>query len=267
MLRIQTYITRLIVLALLVISLTGCGQSDPSGNDLINVREAYTKGFYLEARAGYERYLQLYPQGDFRLEAWNRLLEISLNVSGDLDRAIGLLEAMILEYGTEQETAWKLMNRLGELYELNGEAVKSLEARERSLEFSGGELSKTVPTRLAMALLQRGLREYGLAVDMLKICADNAIDPELRALCLYEEAQTYSFMQSWGQAKEVLEVIVAEKQAEEKIYAQSVFLLGDVYEQELNFGKARELFESIKETYPNPKVIEIRLKNLGKHQP
>lgn len=261
------HIIRIIALALVVISLTACGQGGGEDSELETVRAAYTKGFYLEARSGYERYLQLYPQGENRLEAWDRLLEIALNVSGDLNRAIGLLEAMILEYGQDQETAWTLMNRLGELHAQNNQPAEALEALERSLEFSGGEPDKTVPTRLSMARLQRNQREYGLAVDLLKICAQEAGDPELRALCLYEEAQTYSFMQSWGQAKEVLEVIVAEGEAEEKIHAQTVFLLADVYEQEFNYSKARELFESIMAIYPNPKVIEIRLQNLGKDQP
>lgn len=262
---LSKHIIHLLALVLLVVAMTACDQGGKDTSDLEAVREAYTQGFYLEARSGYERYLQLYPKGADRLEAWDRLLEIALNVSGDLDRAIGLLEAMILEYGQDQETTWELMNRLGELYEQNGQRVKALEWRERSLEFSGGDPQKTVPTRIAMALLQRSQREYDLAVDLFKACAEETKDPELRALCLYEEAQTYSFMQSWGQAKEVLEVIVAEKQAEEKIYAQSVFLLADVYEQEMKFDKAKELFQSILDTYPNPKVIEIRLQNLGKN--
>lgn len=260
-------LTRLLALALLVVSVTACGRGGGEASDLETVRQAYTKGFYLEARSGYERYLQLYPKGEHRLEAWERLLEIALNVSGNLERAISLLEAMILEYGHDNEVAWNLMNRLAELYEQGGQRVKALEAREKSLDFIGGDTERSVRTRLAMARLQRAQREYGLAVDLLKGCAGQAAEPKLRALCLYEEAQTYSFMQSWGQAKEVLEILVREKQAEPKIYAQAVFLLADVYEQELNFDKARELFKSIQASYPNPKVIEIRLQNLGKDQP
>ncbi len=259
--------TPLLALVLLVAIIASCGQGQGDGPEIESVREAYTKGFYLEARSGYERYLQLYPAGEFRLEAWERLLEIALNVSGNLDQAINLLEAMILEFGHSSDAVWGLMNRLGELYEQNGQRSQALEAREKSLEFVLDNPEKSVVTRLAMARLYRDQREFGLAVELLKIAAEQATTPQKRAECLYETAQTYSFMQSWGQSKEVLEVIVKEKQAEEKIFSQAVFLLADVFEQEMNFKRARELFESIKNTYPNPKVIEIRLENLGKDQP
>ncbi|MBU1247291.1 MAG: DUF3808 domain-containing protein [Proteobacteria bacterium] len=256
--------TRLIALGLLAVILVACSQGGGDTSDIKPIREAYAKGFYLEARSGYERYLQLYPKGEFRLEAWERLLEIAMNVSGNMDQAISLLEAMILEFGHENEAAWDLMNRLADMYEQNNQRTQALAALEKSLDFSADDPGKTIDTRMHMARLYRTEREYDLAVDLLKRCVEEATDPKLRAECLYEEAQTYSYMQSWGQAKEVLEVIVKEKQADEAIYPQAVFLLADVYEQELNYPKARALFESIKETYPNPKVIEIRLQNLGK---
>ncbi len=181
MLIFRKHIPRLLALVVLVVLVTACDQGGGVGAELETVRQAYAQGFYLEARSGYERYLQLNPKGEYRLEAWDRLLEIALNVSGNLERAIGLLEAMILEYGQDQQTTWNLINRLAELYEQNGQLVKALETRERSLEFSGGDPQKTIPTRMSMALLQRSQREYGLAVDLFKICAEEATDPELRA--------------------------------------------------------------------------------------
>jgi tetratricopeptide (TPR) repeat protein len=257
---------RLLALALLVVLPAACGQGGGE-DDLDAIREAYVQGFYLEARTGYERYLQLHPQGGHRKEAWQRLLEISLNVTGDTKRSISLLEAMILEFGQDREATWGLMNRLGALYEQIGDYPQSLAAREKSLEFAGDDTGRIVETRLAMARTQRTQREYDLAARLFARCAEQAPDAALRALCRYEEAQTYTFMQSWGQAKEVLEAMMADEPGDPDVHAQAVFLLADVYEQEMNFAKARQLFESIRETYPNPMVVEIRLKNLGRTKP
>lgn len=241
---------------------SGPGSSEKA--DLEVVREAYMNGFYIEAKDGYERYLQLYPKGDHRLEAWERLLEIALNVKGDLDRSIVLLEAMILEYGEKSDAAWQLMFQLAELYEQRGDRSKALDTWEKCLDLSKSNDQRKVETMLRMAGVHRVLRNYDRALTLLQQCENIAPDGATRARCQYEEAQTYSFMQSWGQAKEVLEVIMADGVAEEDIQALAVFLLADVYEQELDYARARELFESIKDIYPNPKVIQIRLENMGK---
>jgi hypothetical protein len=37
-----------------------------------------------------------------------------------------------------------------------------------------------------------------------------------------------------------------------------------VYEQEMDYDRARKLFQSIRDTYPNPKAIQVRLENMGR---
>ncbi|SKA94401.1 Tetratricopeptide repeat-containing protein [Paucidesulfovibrio gracilis DSM 16080] len=255
----------LLMAAMLAGALTACGGSgSDEETDLLEVREAYMNGFYVEAKEGYESYLQRYPKGSHRLEAWERLLEISLNVKGDLDRSIVLLEAMILEYGEKSDAAWKLMFQLAELYEQRGDRTKALDTWEKCLELGGEDPGRRVETMLRMAAVHRVLRNYDHALSLLQQCEQQAPDGPTRARCQYEEAQTYSFMQSWGQAKEVLEVIMADGVADEETHALAVFLLADVYEQEMDYERARELFESIADTYPNPKVIQIRLRNMGR---
>ena len=257
-----------VLLAVLIASalLVGCDAGGSAEDEVLDpVREAYVQGFYMEARLGYERYLQLFPKGEHRLEAWERLLEIALNVEGDLDGSIAHLEAMILEFGDRPDSTWPLMTQLAGLHEQRGNVNKALEIWEKAMELAAGNAERMMTTELNMARLYRIKREYGAALELLSRCEKTATDPHIRMQCLYEVAQTYSFMQSWGQAKEVLEVIVAAgDEAPEDIHTLSVFLLADVYEQEMDLDRARELFESIMDTYPNPKVIEIRLENLGK---
>ncbi|MGE4290916.1 MAG: tetratricopeptide repeat protein [Desulfovibrio sp.] len=255
----------LALLATLCGMLAACSVSGSSEReDLEAVRTAYMNGFYIEAKEGYESYLQRYPKGESRLEAWERLLEIALNVKGDLDRSIVLLEAMILEYGEKSSSAWTLMFQLAELYEQRGDRTKALDTWQKCLELGRDDTQRKVETLLRMAAVHRVLHNYDRALTLLQKCEELSPDGPTRARCQYEEAQTYSFMQSWGQAKEVLEVIMADGVADKDTQALAVFLLADVYEQEMDYDRARELFLSIANTYPNPKVIQIRLEKMGK---
>ena len=157
---------RFLLCLLLLVCVVACSTDNEETRELQDVRTAYTEGFYLKARAGYEQYLQRFPQGQFRFEAWNRLLEIAVDVSGDQKRAISILEAMILEYDQDQEIAWELMNHLAELYEQNGQIMQALETRDKSLFFVGEDTQRMLITRLAIASLQRSRLEYTSALAM-----------------------------------------------------------------------------------------------------
>ncbi|WP_243544504.1 tetratricopeptide repeat protein [Pseudodesulfovibrio tunisiensis] len=261
---IRTY--ALALFAALLICLSGCGPNDAPGmKDIRQAREAYSKGFFLEAEKGYEHYLQDQPQGKFREEAWERLAEISIAYKGDLERAVVLLEAMYLELGRDNELAWKVMSQLGDVYDQLGNWAKALESYEKCLAHAAGDPKAVADTQLRMAKLYRRQGNFDLVAATLENCADTASDPQARARCLYELAQSYSFINSWNQAKKSLERLLVLDGADEEIRALGTFLLADIYEAEREYAKARELLMSIRETYPNPKVVESRLNSLDAH--
>jgi len=120
----------------------------------------------------------------------------------------------------------------------------------------------TYATQLRMAKLYRSMGNYELVADTLENCADSADNDESKARCLYELAQSYSFISNLNQSKRALESLLELKELSEETHALAVFLLADIYENERDYPKTKELLESIASTYPNPKVIESRLANL-----
>lgn len=253
----------LITLATAIIFAVACSrESSPGSEDIDRAREAYSKGFYLEAEKNYERYLQIEPQGEYRKEAWNRLSEIAVTIKGDHDRAVVLLEAMYLELGTDRDAAWRIMFQLGEVYAELGDPQKSIEAFEKCLVHASEVPEHTYKTQLRMAKLYRAMGNYDLVAATLENCADSAVDSETKAMCLYELAQSYSFISSWNQARKALEGLLELKDVPEDSHALAVFLLADIYENERNYAKSKQLLESILTTYPNPKVVESRLASL-----
>ena len=256
----------LIILAALCLFACTRGGSD-GADDLEQARDAYSKGFYLEAEKGYERYLQVEPQGKDRKEAWERLSEISISIKGDLDRAVVLLEAMYLELGNDPEDAWRIMYQLGDVYAQLGNLNKAVESYEKCLVHAGQNADRTCRTQLRMAKLYRAMGNYDLVAVTLSSCADTAEDSESKAKCLYELAQSYSFISNWSQSKRALEALLALPGVSEETRSLSVFLLADIYENERDYAKTRELLDSILTTYPNPKVVETRLANLPEVEP
>jgi len=255
----------LIVIVLLATMLVGwgCKQGGSSGNeDIEYARDSYSRGLYLEAEKSYERYLQVEPQGEFREEAWNRLSEIAVTIKEDYDRAVVLLEAMYLELGTDPDAAWRIMFQLGNVYANLGNKPKAIESFEKCLVHAAGSPEHTFTTQLRMAKLYRSMGNYEMVAVTLENCADSAVSNEDKARCLYELAQSYSFISNWNQSKRALDQLLALNDISTERHALAVFLLADIYEYERNYTKTKELLESILTTYPNPKVVESRLANL-----
>ncbi|MCJ2165150.1 MULTISPECIES: tetratricopeptide repeat protein [unclassified Pseudodesulfovibrio] len=257
---------RLLLLLLLAATMgivAACSSElSPGMEDIQRARESYSKGFYLEAEKDYERYLQVEPQGEFRKEAWDRLAEIAVSIKGDYDRAVVLLEAMYLELGQDTEIAWNIMFQLGEVYSELDNIPKAIEAFEKCLIHGANSPEHTYRTQLRMARLYRNMGSYDLVAATLENCADSAQDSESKARCLYELAQSYTFISSWTQAVKALEQLLSIKEISDETRALAVFLLADIYENERDYAKTRSLLESILTTYPNPKVVETRLANL-----
>lgn len=258
-------VSRIVGLSVVVILMFALGcttEPSPGGEDIERARAAYSKGFYLEAEKDYERYLQVEPQGEYRKEAWERLSEIAVTIKEDYDRAVVLLEAMYLELGADDDTAWRIMFQLGEVYAELGNKVKSLESFEKCLVHSADNPEHAYKTQLRMARLYRDMGSYDLVATTLENCADSARDGEARARCLYELAQSYDFISSWSQAKQTLETLLDIKGLSDETRALAIFLLADVYEHDRDYATTRQLLESILTTYPNPLVVETRLAGL-----
>lgn len=252
-----------LIMVVALFGLMGCDTGgSPGSDDIDRARESYSKGLYLEAEKDYERYLQVEPQGVFRKEAWDRLSEIAIKVKNDYDRAVVLLEAMYLELGTDPQEAWRIMFELGNVYALLNNRAKAIESYEKCLIHASESPENTYTTQLQMAKLYRSMGNYELVAQTLENCADNAVSNEGKARCLYELAQSYSFISNWSQSKRALENLLELQGVSTETMALSTFLLADIYEAERNYEKTYELLLSIKDTYPNPLVIESRLSNL-----
>jgi TolA-binding protein len=250
--------------AVLVLTLVlgACAQDQGRINELADARQAFSQGHYFEAERMYEAYLQTHPRGAERWEAWSRILDISLNVRGDQEKAAGILEAMILEYGDEPERAWSVLSRLADVYVDLKRWDRATATLHKLLNIPSLGAEQQAEVHMRLAAIYQSQREYDLAQDALASCMELAREDETLAACMYDQARVMSYIQNWARAKKLLNGIRGMTRVSQERKALATFMLADIHEHEDDFATARDLLRSIRHTYPNPKVVEQRLENI-----
>ncbi|MFV0422997.1 tetratricopeptide repeat protein [Oleidesulfovibrio sp.] len=251
------------VLAVVLVAallLAGCDEKDERKELLSHARAAFAQKQYIEAERQYERYLQLYPHAENRWDVWNKLVEIARGVRGNPAAAAELLESMYLEFGLEPERAQAVLFDLATLYE-------ELHKRDKALEIwlKYQTMPDLPPRDIAEAYrhaarIYRDRGEYDLALESLRACLDIQELPQAyHARCVYELAQTDIFMNNYGRAEDLLRKLEGMTEAESTVRALGMLALADVLQQQKRYAEAKKVLLSIKDTYPNPQVIEARL--------
>ncbi|MGE4299597.1 MAG: tetratricopeptide repeat protein [Desulfovibrionaceae bacterium] len=260
----RAWVVTVCLLALLV---GACGSQSAETTILDQAREAVSSGSYLRAEELYELYIQTFPRGKQRWEAWNKLLDVTLGVRGNQEKAASILEAMYLEFGVDGRRAWGILSRLADVYRAQRKPDKAIETLQKALGIPSLEagVEPRIYRRLARINLSR--REYDQTREMLEACVAKATDVAIKGECLYDLGQTLGFMNQHDYARKVLQRVMNLDGVEMERRSQAALLLADMYEQENDLSKARDLLISILDTYPNPKVVETRLKHLEAKMP
>ncbi|MCT4535049.1 tetratricopeptide repeat protein [Halodesulfovibrio sp.] len=249
---------------MVLIFISGCTQPEIE-DEFSKARKAFINKQYSEAERSYQRYLRDNEFGAKRWDAWNRLVEITATVRGNKTKAAELLEAMLLEYSPEPARYRQILVIKGNMFMESGMWAQAIGVWSRLLTAPDVmvEEEALAYSSLGKAYLMRG--EYALAVDAFKDCRQlNLDDPEHMQRCIYELAQAYTYLASYIEAEQTLHALLQYNSVESSLAARAKLLLADIYEQQDQPAKAIAMLKEILNTYPNPKVVEFRLKNLQK---
>lgn len=256
------------LVALLLLGLfalaAGClpDSSEPK-DDLGRARKAFAESDLGDAEMYFERYLRKNPQGEQRWAVWQQLLSIALDMRRDKATAAEYLEVMLVEYGADSKLRWPLQMKLARLYaDMNNTnraaAIWETLAQESALPV---EEKATVYKELAKAYMER--LEFTPAMDAIAMCLDlKTTVPDTRADCYNYMSEIHIIMDSLKESEKTLRDLLALEGVSPEKRVLATFTLADVLEQQKKYTEAAELFDSIRESYPNTKVIEIRLGSL-----
>lgn len=249
----------------LAFTLVACpfGSMSPAQpDDLALAKEAARDRDIGDAEMYYERYLRKNPSGEHRWEVWQSLLGIALDIRHDRRVAREYLEIMLEEFTHDGERRRHIQFALADV-------ANEMRAYERAVTLweaisvdpaTHQETLADVYRKLSRAYLRR--LEFSLSKEVLDRCLRLNVAEETKAKCLYALSEAHMLTDELGPAEQALRTLLDMDIANKTLRIETVFMLADVLEQQDRIPEAAQYFESLRDEYPNPRVIEIRLSAL-----
>ncbi|MDR2893789.1 MAG: tetratricopeptide repeat protein [Deltaproteobacteria bacterium] len=254
--------SHLVALLLLPLLLVSCLEKDNAQNDLTDAREYMRHRDFIEAEKSFERYLRRNPDGPDRWEVWNHLVDLALNVRHNRMSAIELLEAMTVEYESQDEERRVVLERLASEYELARRYDRAMELWIKLDNDLGTPHLQKAGIYRSMARIYLRRLEFELARESLTYCLALEIPQSLKSDCQYDLADAYMVMEDLDAGINELRSLLEQDGVDDELRVLSVFMLADALEQKGDKAGALELFESIRFSYPNGSVMEARIEYL-----
>lgn len=237
-------------------------EDDTVKSDLAMAEQAVKARDVADAEMFYERYLRKNPKGEQRWNVWNSLLSIARNIRQDKTTTKNYLEIMLLEYGADPPKRREIQKQLAAVssqLRMYDRAVDLWEILAED-EDTPAEDKAAVYRELSHAYMRR--LEFSMATEVLDLCLQLKVAPGTKADCLYDMAEAEVFTGDLEKSEKALRSLLDIPAASSQRRVLAVFMLADVLEQQNRPDEALQLFESIQETYPNSKVIEMRISAL-----
>lgn len=250
-------------LFLVLVALGGCIES-PLSDDLAEARKAMREGEAVKAEKYLERYLREESDPELRWEAWNELIGVLEYGRRDGVWLTEGLETMLVEFGADRKRSAAILARLGEADEKAGHVEKAAEYWLRHIELSGNDSPQAVSARRRLAGLYFRMRRFDAARDTLQECLTLPVGEELRAQCLYDLAENASTLEHLEEAADFAHRLLDMEGADPNLKSRAAFIVADIHEQRQQHREALEVFLSIRDNYPNPMAVDVRIEHLKK---
>lgn len=205
-----------------------------------------------------EFYLRYHPEGQQRYAAWNKL--VSLTLRGDKNLAVQMLEAMSEEFSDYSVRLQDILLRQVELEEELRRFPDAVESWERLLALPGISAAHIVEWSSRLGRVFFLQRDFASAEEVLLSCAERTLPAATGVSCLLDLGTLYQAQNRLDDMRTVMQRILAIADISEDLRARAIFELADIEYQSGNLEEARGLFTSIRASYPNPMVIDMRLR-------
>lgn len=256
--------TALRSLTLLLLLLASCNGDD--GQELFSRAEQYfASGQFIQAEQSYEQFLQSRQSGPLRWQAWNRLLLIADKVRKHPDRTIDILQSMFLEFEDDAARSIEVLHRMAEVYRIGlNQPDKAYDVWERSLEFCRevGGACFDAHWNMAVVTMETGRMEQ--AREHYATCLELASEPGAKAATLYALAKLNLVNGDQNKALDNLNTLQRLPGEIKTHRPLAIFMAADIHAQNNRIDTARQLLESIRRTHPNPRLVELRLQQVGR---
>lgn len=251
-------------LGLLLTAQAGCDgpREDGSAKLLETARRAFLDSQYLRAEATYEHYLQAYPAGQDRLEAWRRLADIALDFRETPDKAATLLEAAVLEFAGDPATVGDLSAAAASLRFDRKEYARAAADCRAVVDLAGAADDTRLDCQLLLARLELAQGNEAQAQARYEACRQSDLPQAASARCALAQAELLLRLERYADAEPLLQKIFAGATFSPALRAQAGFALGQLKETAADKFAAREIYKAVRPLHPNPLVVDKRLELL-----
>ncbi|MFP5259197.1 MAG: hypothetical protein ACLGQH_09250 [Acidobacteriota bacterium] len=248
-------------LACLLTGQAGCGgpQPDVEGRQLETARVAFLDGRFLAAEAAYQSYLQAYPQGQARLEAWQRLIDINEDVRGDGGQAARLAETALLEFGGDPAASVVLSSRAARLRFDRREYAKAAALCQLVLDSPSAPDDHLLACHLLAARSDLARHDDARALARYAACRASRLPPSDTARCALAQAELLGRLSRESEAEPLLQDVFQAAGIDPALRAQAGFALGQLYEARNDPARAQDAYRATRPLHPNPMVVDKRL--------
>lgn len=256
-------------LFLLFFSLFACTLEELSGDDLEAANKAYVERNLPLTERLLERYLREEKNADKRWEAWTLLLQ-TVNANNQEARvSLEFLNTMLDEYENDQSRLPFILSQMGKFNELLRHYAQAADAWSAYVDLGDLEDAERVEGYRRLAAMQFGQRHFEAGEETLQQCLALPLEDHDKILCMLDLADENMARERWQEVADLCQQIF-DSDPTPAVYGLAGYLRGDALEQMGNKKEALEQFEAVRDSYPNPAVIDNRVrylqKNSGKKQ-
>lgn len=247
----------------LILILFSCSNADDIETNLLHrARTAYLIGENITSEDIYKKYLQSYPTGKFRYEAWRRIYDITVNLKYKKKDALPIIDAMILEFSNDKSLMIEILELSAQVYTDLLLTDKAIDIWGQYLDIVGNEQDNNL-ARLQLSKLYASINQYEMALKTLENFKSTSDTNTITQECELQEAKILVKLNLNDKACKILNKIITESKTYNNIYYESVLILAEIYEIQNNKQLAKNLYKNLLSYYPSHNVIKSRIDSLN----
>jgi hypothetical protein len=238
--------------------------AEPIVSDLDEATFAMHEGEWQRAEKYLERFLITETDVEERWQAWQKLLEANERAGQDKRWINDYLETMLVEFRSNPERQRSILRRMAELQEAARDYDQAITSWMQLVSIPDTSADESLEIYKRLASLQMRAKRFQGAEDSLHECLSLPLSDEQKVDCMYSLAELGFLRDEQEESVSSIQHILEMSDIPPLVQARTVFLLADMREQQQRYPEALDLFESIRDIYPNQQAVDVHINYLKK---
>lgn len=243
----------------LIFFVFGCRFNQDTNDHFAAAENLLAAGRITDAANYYDLFLESEQDSEKRYKAWERLLLIHLDINRDVERGLSILRTMSMEFEREPDKIWSIYTRIGILYSKLKRHESAVNILERAVHVAPDDKKQT-RSYINLSQAYQAEKSFIKAVDALNQARkmESYSLPEKQSEIDYLLGRIHYQEGNLQKARQYLEKSYRIEE-NQNYRAKSGILLHDVYLEMENMDMADQILIELKDFYPNPAVIRMRM--------